>query len=456
MSLRPREPFENPGEEAMRLVALREHALTSLRELSHDLTMSVDLFDVADTLLLNLMGQLGTSRAALWLDSSRGERPPVLTRQHGFGPQAARAIGNACARTVMERFARTQAPLLGAELDEAVGPAARLAREAQLEVFAAVPARGEVVGFLALGQRVGGVSYTEVEVGTLQAALGMVGVTIQNLNLYNGIAESNRRLRQANEHLQELDELKSEFIQTVNHELRTPLTIILAYVDMLQNSDEAWHKAREFVNVVEEEAVKLRGLIETLLTFSAVQSKRLAVELVSGSLQEPMARLHEERLPGVTAGLRELHFTCDPGMPAARYDERRVLEMVDALVDNAVKFTPEGSRILVRVGKAAYEGKEWATVNVEDNGPGITPDAMKALFEPFSQADGSTTRAAGGMGLGLAVARQLAHSMGGDMVVTSVLGQGSIFSILLPLAQVASPTGRGEDGDVQPLAKDAA
>jgi signal transduction histidine kinase len=179
------------------------------------------------------------------------------------------------------------------------------------------------------------------------------------------------------------------------------------------------------------------------------------VEIGTGSLNEPITRLHEERQPGVTASLRELHLACDPDMPAARFDERRLREVVDALVDNAVKFTPEGSQILVRVGKTTYEGKTWASVTVEDNGPGITKDAVGALFEPFSQADGSTTRAAGGMGLGLAVARQLVQSMGGDLVVSTVLGQGTIFSVLLPLAEIVPPS-RGEDGDVRPLENRAA
>jgi signal transduction histidine kinase len=110
-----------------------------------------------------------------------------------------------------------------------------------------------------------------------------------------------------------------------------------------------------------------------------------------------------------------------------------MLQVVDAHVDNAVKFTPEGSRIDLSVTTAEREGRRWIRVDVADDGPGIATDHMSVLFESFSQVDGSATRKVGGMGLGLAVARQLAERMDGALTAASKPGQGSVFCLYLPL-----------------------
>jgi len=320
-------------------------------------------------------------------------------------------------------------------LDEIMDQAgARLVRQAEIAVFAPIVARGEGLGMLALGPRIAGVPYGAMEYQALQAALAMVGVAIQNMSFYNRLLENNRQLRLANEELKNVDRLKSEFLQNVNHELRTPLTSIIAYVDVLLDPRNDSGHTQEFLEVVMEEALKLKGMLENVLAFSAVTDDTLMLTLSSGDVTAPLARYYQERLPGVSGGLRELVYSWDPDVPPARFDERRLVQIVDALIDNAVKFTPEGSRIELRVRKEEEDGQARVCIEVCDDGPGIPKDRIPVLFESFRQADGSSTRTVGGLGIGLALARQLAVAMEGRLTATTEIGKGSTFSLSLPAA----------------------
>jgi signal transduction histidine kinase len=358
-------------------------------------------------------------------------------------------MGPAWTAHLTDRLAHDQRPLTLARLEELVGSGGtRLMRQAKIAVLAPIVARGEVLGMLALGPRVSGEEYGQLEMQALQAALAMVGVSIQNMSFYNRLLENNRQLRLANEDLKNLDRLKSEFLHNVNHELRTPLTSIIAYVDCLLDARTHAQHSQEFLRVVMEEAQKLQGLLENVLAFSAVNEDRLSLTLTTGNITVPLATYYQERLPGVSEGLRELIYTWEKDVPPARFDERRLIQIVDALVENAVKFTPEGSRIHLRVRKAVENDDAWACVEVEDDGPGIPADRIPVLFESFRQADGSSTRAVGGLGIGLALARQLAIAMDGRLTVSSEIGKGSTFTLLLPAAwaRIVPPSAEVPDG----------
>jgi len=115
-----------------------------------------------------------------------------------------------------------------------------------------------------------------------------------------------------------------------------------------------------------------------------------------------------------------------------RVDARRAWQILDVIVDNAVKFTPQGSHIVLRARTTEEEDRTWLRIDVEDDGPGIDPDQIPVLFDSFRQVDGSTTRAIGGLGIGLALAKSLAQRMGGDLRMHSEVGRGSVFSLLFP------------------------
>jgi signal transduction histidine kinase len=427
-------PLDAQTHRALRLVARREHELLALSEMSQELTISLDLYGVADLVLFNLMGQLGTSRAALWLISEHDRRVPVLLRSHGIDRRAATVVGAACASWLIERLDGEQRIVLASEMRDADDTSiARLVRQESIALFAPILARGEILGFLAVGPRVGFGTYGSVELQVLQTSLGMVGVALHNTKLYNRLLENNRQLRLANENLVELDRLKSEFLSNVNHELRTPLTVVIASLQCVLENKQTASDTEEFLRVALGESQNLKGMLENLLEFSDVSADRLAFRVEAGDVALSLREYFEERVPGVTQGLRELTFFAEPDLPAARFDRTRLLQIIDALVDNAVKFTTQGARIGLRAECVkSTEGPRRVRIDVTDDGPGIPKDRISGLFDSFSQVDGSATRKVGGMGLGLAFAKELAEKMGGTLSVTSEIGSGSTFSLFLP------------------------
>jgi two-component system sensor histidine kinase ResE len=187
------------------------------------------------------------------------------------------------------------------------------------------------------------------------------------------------------------------------------------------------------MGVIMQEALKLSGLLENLLAFADAQQGLLVLQMESADPGEWLRRYCEERLPGANSRLREFAWSIEPDLPRVRFDEKRLAQVVDALVDNAIKFTPEGSRVEVRGARLTNEDGAWVAIEVADDGPGIPAERIPSLFEAFRQADGSSTRTVGGMGIGLSFSRQLVNAMGGRILVESAPGEGATFSVLLPV-----------------------
>jgi signal transduction histidine kinase len=312
-------------------------------------------------------------------------------------------------------------------------PEAVLASDLGLVVIAPVTAQERLVGMVGLGGRVDGEPYGSIDLEYLEAAAGMVGGALENARLYHRARESNRRLRETNERLAELDRLKSEFLGNVNHELRTPLAVTRGYLDMLE-SMLTEPQARDAVAMATRHALKLEGLLENLLDFSRLEDDALKLKLEPHDVGDLLSGFAEERRSGIAEGLRELDLDVAPGLPPVICDPRRLVQIVDELVSNAVKFTSPGSRIRVSARGRSDEIGECVAIEIQDDGPGIAADRLETLFEPFRQGNGSTTREAGGMGLGLALARRLAEAMGGGLEARSEPGVGSCFVVTLMVA----------------------
>ena len=384
------------------------------------------------------MGQMGSPKALLWMLSNETPDMPVLISSHGIRRQWAGAVGCVYLSNIF-KLGFDQGKILDAdEVRRSSGSTDdKLMKEAQIELFAPILARGKLIGIIALGRKVSGEVYSEVDHKVLKSSLGMLGVTLENTRLYNNVLEQHRQLRQAHRNLAELDRLKSEFLRNVNHELRTPLTIIMAYAESLLEEERENAQAREFLDTIRSESEKLAGLVENLLDFSAVCDDKLKIQSQAGDITQLLTPFFRLRLPGVSEGLRELRLSLGDAAPLTRFDAERVTQVLDVLVDNAVNFTPQGSRVVLSLDKMELDGVIWTRIDVEDDGPGISPERLEQLFESFRQGDGTTTREVGGMGMGLAFAKQLAEGMGGRLTVVSELGKGSTFSLWLPAAEFA-------------------
>ncbi len=225
--------------------------------------------------------------------------------------------------------------------------------------------------------------------------------------------------------------VKSQFLAMVSHELRTPLNGVLG-MNQLLASTEITDEQREYLTMAEESGYHLLGLVNNLLDFAKIEAGKMEVLATPFSVREVVE--HAARLLGPKAALSCLTVKIEvsEGVPEIVIgDEDRLRQILLNLIGNAIKFTSEGS-VTINVAVCQDGHPVVLRFAVRDTGIGISPEVLQRLFQPFSQGDSSTTRKYGGTGLGLSICQRLAEAMGGSVVVESMPGKGSTFSLSLP------------------------
>jgi two-component system NtrC family sensor kinase len=234
---------------------------------------------------------------------------------------------------------------------------------------------------------------------------------------------------------------KSTFLATMSHEIRTPMNGVLGMIEVLERQGLPKDQRRMIVTMRESAQTLLR-IIDDVLDFSKIEAGRLELEAISFSLSGLVEAVLDTLRPQVLAKGLTLDAQIDAGSQDALVgDPTRVRQILYNLISNAVKFTDEGG-VRVHAGTLPLGGGSTrATLAVTDTGIGLSAEQLARLFQPFVQADGSTTRQFGGTGLGLSIVRRLAQAMGGDVAVESEPGVGSTFTVILTLyaAPVDSP-----------------
>jgi len=228
------------------------------------------------------------------------------------------------------------------------------------------------------------------------------------------------------------NQAKSDFLAVVSHELRTPLNAIVNFSDLLLDGEagDLDHAQRRHLDRVAGNARQLQRMIEDVLGYARLDSGENGIRLERVDLGAVAAELAHEVIPA--ARQKSLVVECAPGSGdcSARTDPARVRDLLRAVLSNAVKFTEAGG-----VEIAVRREPGWVAVSVTDTGIGIDPAHAERIWDPFWQAEHPLIRRAGGSGLGLSVARRLAGLLGGDIHVASAPGEGSTFTVRLPLAR---------------------
>lgn len=245
-------------------------------------------------------------------------------------------------------------------------------------------------------------------------------------------------LESANERLRELDLARKEFYRNISHELATPMTPIVGYVKLLADQElgplvPAQEKA---LRAMGECVERLRGLIDNLLDVTALETGKLKLAVRPLDFGEVFRRALGRRNRAFEAASLALAAEIPDGL-SGQGDPERLGQALDHLLDNALKFTPSGGSVGVRVRRLASGHVE---VVVADTGPGVPSETVERLFEPFYQVDGSPTRAHGGTGIGLAIVKGIARAHGGDARVASPADEriggvrlgGAAFTVMVP------------------------
>jgi two-component system, sensor histidine kinase and response regulator len=273
--------------------------------------------------------------------------------------------------------------------------------------------------------------------GEIIGTFGISRDVTAQIKAEQALIEQAEQLSVQNDRLRELDGMKDDFIGLVSHELRTPLTSIIGYVKLLRDKRASGLNADEYAEVIHRNAQRLLRLVEDLLFLSQTHTGKMAVELRSADLAEIAASAVEEMRPEAQrrdVGLM-LSVTAAPRLPV---DATRIAQLLGNLIANAVKFTPQGGRVEVRVGSDG----DHAVLAVADTGVGIAAADKEKIFERFFRSATATRQVIPGTGLGLTIARDIVSAHSGTITVQSEEGQGSTFTVRLPLRPLAGATGR--------------
>ena len=226
--------------------------------------------------------------------------------------------------------------------------------------------------------------------------------------------------------MRKLQQLRSEFVANVTHELKTPLTSIRGFIELLKSGDRDEETRRYFYEVLDIEAERLHHLIDDMLVLSQIENAKEDVETVPCDLTQEIQTVFQRVEPiagknGITLELKAEETCFVASSPT------RLQQLFGNLVENAVKYNKPQGKVTVQ------RQRNMALVKVRDTGIGIPAEHLPRLFERFYRVDSSRSREIGGTGLGLSIVKHLAGLYHGDVSVESVVGEGSVFTVRLPL-----------------------
>ncbi|HYP08320.1 MAG TPA: ATP-binding protein [Bryobacteraceae bacterium] len=276
------------------------------------------------------------------------------------------------------------------------------------------------------------------ELGVLTEQLNETGEKLQAMF---------EELQREHAELEKLERVRKDFVINVSHELRTPLASIQGYTETLLDGaiDDPEHNIR-FLNIIRQNAERLGRLTADLMTLSRLELKSTRFQFASYVASELLTNCCESMQP--IAEKKSIELVSELGPPDAEVfcDTEAVHQVMSNLLDNAIKYTPEGGTIVVGCKPAQRGGADVIEFFVRDTGIGIPVEDLPRLFERFYRVDKARSRQMGGTGLGLAIVKHLVRAMGGDVRVESTLGEGSTFSFTLPVHDI----GLMEYGAIEP------
>jgi signal transduction histidine kinase len=302
-----------------------------------------------------------------------------------------------------------------------------------LRSIVAIPlrARQDVIGVLqVVDETVDRFKPEDLEL--LEPLAATAAIAIENARLYAEELHRAAALTRALEQQRELDRLKNEFLQNISHELRTPLALIMGYAELL-NSGELGGldpDQQEPVAVITRRVRTLSKMVNDLIAILTVEARELSEEQVD--LSDMVHAMVSDFCAAAVEAEISLTAEIASDIPPVSGDPEQLRRVLDNLLGNAIKFTPSGGSITIRLWQDGDDGERAVVLEVSDTGIGIPPDQLERVFDRFYQVDGSSKRRYGGVGLGLALVKEIVEAHEGHVAVRSVVDEGSTFRVTLP------------------------
>jgi signal transduction histidine kinase len=246
------------------------------------------------------------------------------------------------------------------------------------------------------------------------------------------LAQQNELLRRQALELEQASRLKSQFLANMSHEFRTPLNAILGYTHMLLQgvAGELLPSVKRQLQRIDSNGRHLLTIINEILDITRIEAGAMPVQIAEFDLNELVPEVMAELDPVIARSKLVVTPRLHPAMPAVESDRQKVKQIVVNLLSNALKFTHQGS---IQIVVGYHEKERMTSISVTDTGIGIAPEHHSRVFEDFRQVDDSPSRQYGGTGLGLAICRRLAQALGGRITLNSNLGEGSTFTLVIPI-----------------------
>ncbi len=413
-----------------------------------------DLSDVTDVIMRELTPSVAAQHGAFFLATGADSEGWLrLVAAYGYTPQPNMPTAFRPGEGLVGQAAKERRRILIGEAPAdyvRVGSGLGGATPASIVVLP-VPFEDRVLGVIELASFA---PFTEVHLDFLDQLMELIGVSLnaimassrteellgESQRLAGELQDKQAELQSQQEALEERAEqlsqssrYKSEFLANMSHELRTPLNSLLILARLLtENTDgNLTDKQVEFARTIHSSGTDLLQLINDILDLSKVEAGKMDVHVGAVPITQIVEYVEATFRPLTSERSLGFELTVAPGLPdAVRTDEHRLQQVLRNLVSNAVKFTEQGS---VRLTVAPSPRPGVLAFTVVDTGIGIAEDKLRVIFGAFQQADGTTSRRYGGTGLGLSISREIAHLLGGEIEATSVVGEGSTFTLLLPV-----------------------
>ena len=420
---------------------LRLRAQLPILVISQTLMTAGDVRELSRRLLEVVTRQIGVSQAVLsLLDDNAGDLQ--IAAAVGLPEQLTEGV-HVRWNSALEKALRTREALM-------LEPQSLGDLEAPMRQLICKPGPGNVVlvplrtgkkdvGLLclnAVSDRGQPIALSPSDLNLLSIMGGQIAIALENGRMYAMEQQRTAELARALEQQRELDRLKNQFIQNVSHELRTPLSMILGYAELLAAGElgAVGERQQGPLEIIVQRSYALRDLIGNITAILENESRQHSLEpvLLSSMVNEALV---DFQVLADQAGL-ELCGDCARLIPPVLGDAEHLRRVVDNLIGNALKFTPAGGTVEVRLRSA----NGTVLLEVADSGIGIDSIHIGRIFERFYQVDGTSRRTHGGCGLGLALVKEIVERHGGTVSVDSKLGQGSTFTVSLPTTNEAWAT----------------